>query len=47
MPMYAVATLPLIKRLPESVTQVWYADDASALGSTFNLRAWWDELVDT
>ena len=31
MPMYAVATLPLIKRLPKSTTQVWYADDASAL----------------
>jgi len=45
MPMYAVATIPLIKRLPESVTQVWYADDASALGSTFNLHAWWDELA--
>ena len=44
MPMYAVATLPLIKRLPESVTQVWYADDAAALGHTADLREWWDEL---
>ncbi len=31
--MYAVATIPLIKNLPDSVTQVWYADDTSALGS--------------
>ena len=33
MPMYAVATIPLIRKLPNLVTQVWYADDASALGS--------------
>ena len=45
MPMYAVATIPLIERLPDSVMQVWYADDASALGSVANLRAWWDELA--
>ena len=40
--MYAVATFPLIKRLPESVTQVWYADDTTALGPTADLR---DELA--
>ncbi len=45
MPMYAVATLPLIKRLPKSATQVWYADDGSALGTVTNLREWWDELA--
>ena len=33
MPMYALATLPLSKRLPSDVTQVWYADDACACGS--------------
>ena len=45
MPMYAVATIPLIKKLPETVTQVWYLDDASALGSITNLRQWWDVLL--
>ena len=45
MPMYAVATIPLIEKLPDTVTQVWYADDASALGSAANLRVWWDKLA--
>ena len=45
MPMYAVATLPLIKRLPESVTQVWYADDATALGHAAELCEWCDKLA--
>ena len=45
MPMYALATLPLINRLPVSVTQVWYADDATALGSISDLRNWWDNLT--
>ena len=40
----AQCTLPLIKRLPDSVTQVWYADVATALGHTAELREWWDEL---
>ena len=38
MPMYAVATFPLIKRLPKSTTQVWYADDASALAPSPTLE---------
>ena len=45
MPMYAIATIPLIRRLSNSVTQVWYADDAAALGSVSELRNWWDNLV--
>ena len=45
MPMYAIATIPLIQSLPDSVQQAWYADDASATGQVSNLRAWWDELV--
>ena len=45
MPMYAVGTLALIRRLPKSATQVWYADDASAIGTINNLREWWDELA--
>ena len=35
MPMYALATIPLIDQLSsiQDVTQVWYADDASVAGS--------------
>ena len=29
MPMYAIATAPLIQKLNADVTQIWYADDAS------------------
>ena len=48
MPMYAIATLPLIHRPndPDSSTsQLWYADDATATGSLSHLRSWWDKLV--
>jgi len=45
MAMYAIGTLPLIHKLQGNVTQVWYADDASAGGKTLNLRVWWDSLV--
>ena len=44
MPMYALATLPLIRRLTFDVKQVWYADDAASTGSLENLRKWWDEV---
>ena len=46
MPMYALATIPLISRLGESsdVVQVWYADDASAAGGLSSIRSWWDNL---
>ena len=37
MPMFAVATIPLIKRIADSVTQVWYANDASSLGSVADI----------
>ena len=47
MPMYALATIPLIKNLktkvPE-VNQIWYADDASGSGKISKLRDWWDHL---
>ena len=42
MAMYA---LPLIRKLHGNVTQVWYADDASAGGRTSDLCVWWDSLV--
>ena len=45
MPMYAVDTLPLIKRFPNLAMQVWYADDASALGTITNLRECWENLA--
>ncbi len=41
MPMYALATIPFIDKLPRNVTQIWYADDSSAIGSLTSLRAWW------
>ncbi len=42
MPMYALATLPLIKELraETEVTQVWYADDACATEKIGDLRKW-------
>ena len=44
MPMYALATLPLIKRISGGATQVWYADDACAYGSISQLKQWWEHL---
>ena len=40
MPMYALATIPLIDELSgtQDITQVWYADDASAAGSLSSIR---------
>ena len=40
MSFYAVSALPLINRLPNSVNQVWYADDAAAASSVDCLRHW-------
>ena len=46
MVMYAVGILPLIHRLNQlTVSQVWYADDAAAIGQLQHLHQWWDELV--
>ena len=45
MPMYAIATVPLVQRLNKDVKQVWYADDASSLGKIDQIRGWWDRLV--
>ena len=44
MPMYAIAMIPLIRRLTGGITQVWYADDACACGRLSDLRLWWDQL---
>ena len=46
MAMYAISTIPLIRSLKtDTVTQVWYANDASAGGSLLKLRHWWDKLT--
>ena len=37
MPFYALATIPLIRKLSAHVTQVWYADDAAACGKISDL----------
>ena len=45
--LYAVGTLPLIQSLKgsSSCVQVWYADDASACGSLFDLHQWFELLL--
>jgi len=48
MPMYALATIPLIKKLHSSlddVSQIWYADDASAASTINKLYQWWTQLT--
>jgi hypothetical protein len=46
--MYALATMPLIRSLKENhdVTQNWYADDASAVGSLEHLSQWLKSLIE-
>ena len=38
MPMYALGILPLIQHSSVDVNQVWYADDAAAIGTVLNLN---------
>ena len=45
MAMYALATIPLIKKLKGNSKQIWYADDAAAIGRITDLREWWDHLT--
>ena len=46
MVMYAVASIPLIHKLSSisSVKQLWYADDATGMGTLNGLRSWWDRI---
>ena len=44
MPMYALATIPLIRSMIDDVNQVWYADDASGSGQVKRLREWWEVI---
>ena len=47
MPFYALTTRPLIdaldKDLPD-LRQIWYADDATAIGKLCDLKHWWEKL---
>ena len=45
MSMYALATIPLIRKLTSNSMQAWYADDAAAVGKVTDLRDWWDQLA--
>ena len=42
----AVTPAPLIRKLRShpTVSQVWYADDATGVGTCSSLRKWWDTL---
>ena len=46
MVMYAVASIPLIHELSSisSVKQLWYADDATGMGTLNGLMSWWDRI---
>ena len=46
MPLHALTTVPLIKKLPSLVLQSWYADDASASRQIHKLHLWWNDLAD-
>ena len=39
MPMYSIATIPLIKKVKGHSKQIWYADGAAAIGKIADLRA--------
>ena len=45
MPMYGLATIPLIRRLDGLCKQIWYADDSAAIGTVEQLHAWWNRLA--
>ena len=41
-PFYALATVPLIKKLTSNIIQVWYADTAACYKiSDLITRSWW------
>jgi len=47
MGMYALAVVPLVRHLHNEVpdiSEAWFADDASAVGSLSLLLSWWQSL---
>ena len=44
MPMYGLATIPLIRKLDGLCKQIWYADNSAAIGTVEQLLAWWNRL---
>ena len=46
MPMYGLATIPIINTLDGICKQVWYADDSTAIGTIEQLHSWWRKLVE-
>lgn len=44
--MYAIKTMPLIRKLPKDNKSVWFPDDATAGGQPENLKVWWDGIRD-
>ena len=45
MPMYGLATIPLIRRLDGLYKLIWYADDSAAIETVEQLHVWWNRLV--
>ena len=46
MAMYAMGIAPLIEELRGITKQLWFADDAQAVGQLQHLRIWWDRLLE-
>ena len=46
MPMYGLATIPVIRKLDGLCEQIWYADDSAAIGTVVQLHAWWTKLAE-
>ena len=46
MPMYALATILLIKKVAADMKQIWYADDTSAGGSVKRVLECWQKVQD-
>ena len=46
MGIYALGTLPLVRKVQAEATQAWFADDASAGDKLVKVRAWWSSLCE-
>ena len=45
MPMYALTTMPLFRKLTTSMKQTLYVDDAAVTGKIAYLHVWWNEIT--